>query len=401
MKVLHVAQYIYDNKYEEFTKNKSGLGIMVRDICSSLSKYDEIFLLTHAITPGHKEGYTILKHTWPDVLRNLKLKNVIRGLKDFIVTNTTIRSKIRLLYYAINGGCLEYWIKEIAPDAIHVHEYTPAVQPFITLCLKKNLPLVVTCHGLLCEKDCEAYIKDTEKIIMREYENKKFILTVISSSIKDKLLKYYKNTGGGQIQVILNGVGAVKKQNAPSFLFNEQKRVHLLCVGQLSDRKNQIQIAKAVRLMEKDMLDQLEVLFVGNDTMNGYIQKQVAQMGLDDVITCVGFVDRDELYKYYDNADGLIMASKDEGFGLPVVEAMAYGVPSVMFQDVDAFSDLFSQDCMIPVADRSDHALKEAIIQLIDKKWDKEKIKKASERFSLEEMAKKYHLCYENIMRAG
>ncbi len=81
MKVLHVAQYIYSDDYSEFQRSKTGLGIMVNDICRVSSQYNDTFLFTHAITNGHKESFNIVKHTWADFICGIRINNFLLSFR--------------------------------------------------------------------------------------------------------------------------------------------------------------------------------------------------------------------------------------------------------------------------------------------------------------------------------
>lgn len=390
MKVLHVAQYIYDKSYKEFTKSKSGLGIMVQDICASLADYDEVFLLTHRITPGHRNKYTILKHTWWDVIKNIKFKNVLKGFKVFLFTKTNLRAKLHLMYYAINVGCLEYWIKKLSPDIVHIHEYTPSMMGFIRLCHETKTTFMVTCHGLLAEKKCEFYVKESEKQIMDLYKERNFYITTVSTSVKEKLIKYYHVENSLKIEVIFNGVEA---KETP-FMYDKKAPYVLLCVGQLSEGKNQSQIIDAVSLMHTDVKDKIKVYLIGNDLLNGELQKKIETCGLQNQIICTGFMEREELNQYYESAAGVIVASLTEGFGLPIVEAMMYGIPVAIFSDIDAVKDLYSESAFVLVDQRTAEALSGGIEELITRNWNKDQIRSHAQKFSLESMSIKYHEIY-------
>ena len=52
MKLLFVAPYIYAPKYKEHSKNKTGFGVMVYDIASSIVKQNnQVKLVTYAFGP--------------------------------------------------------------------------------------------------------------------------------------------------------------------------------------------------------------------------------------------------------------------------------------------------------------------------------------------------------------
>lgn len=52
MKVMIIAPYIYDDNMIEFTKNKTGFGLMVQNIVSSVAELENVVLLTRVITKG-------------------------------------------------------------------------------------------------------------------------------------------------------------------------------------------------------------------------------------------------------------------------------------------------------------------------------------------------------------
>jgi len=57
--------------------------------------------------------------------------------------------------------------------------------------------------------------------------------------------------------------------------------------------------------------------------------------GSDERIKLLGFIDDDELVEFYDSLDVYVHPSKYEGWGLPIVEALARGKPVVVFEDAE------------------------------------------------------------------
>jgi glycosyltransferase involved in cell wall biosynthesis len=57
--------------------------------------------------------------------------------------------------------------------------------------------------------------------------------------------------------------------------------------------------------------------------------QKVKEMSLEDEVVFTGYVDRDDVPVFYNAAEMLVFPSICEGFGLPVMEAMACGVPVV------------------------------------------------------------------------
>ena len=62
------------------------------------------------------------------------------------------------------------------------------------------------------------------------------------------------------------------------------------------------------------------------------LRRYAADLGLADAVHFAGRVDDAALAEAYESADVLVVASEHEGFCLPVVEAMAHGLPVVAYR---------------------------------------------------------------------
>lgn len=108
-------------------------------------------------------------------------------------------------------------------------------------------------------------------------------------------------------------------------------RPFILHVGDLHPRKNQIGLIKAFRelLAAHPNLPHMLVLAGKRTWFAPKVLDQVRKSGLEERIVLPGFVDDDFLPVLYNAADVFAFPSFYEGFGLPVVEAMACGRPIV------------------------------------------------------------------------
>lgn len=72
-------------------------------------------------------------------------------------------------------------------------------------------------------------------------------------------------------------------------------------------------------------------LIIGSDgPLRSDLERQVDQLGIREHVRFTGFIPQEELPQYYQAADLFIMPTRAlEGFGLPVVEAMACGTPAL------------------------------------------------------------------------
>jgi glycosyltransferase involved in cell wall biosynthesis len=103
----------------------------------------------------------------------------------------------------------------------------------------------------------------------------------------------------------------------------------ILSVGVLQTRKN---VLNALRALET-LPQRYRLILVGGD---GYgseiIHDYIRRQGLGSRVQVRGYVTFEELRSLYQSASVLLFPSWEEGFGLPVLEAMANGLPVVASQ---------------------------------------------------------------------
>jgi glycosyltransferase involved in cell wall biosynthesis len=100
----------------------------------------------------------------------------------------------------------------------------------------------------------------------------------------------------------------------------------ILSVGVLQTRKNTL---NSLRALEK-LPDRYRLILVGGDgygseAIHAYIRSQ----GLGPRVQVRGYVTLGELHSLYQSASTLLFPSLEEGFGIPLLEAMANGLPAV------------------------------------------------------------------------
>ena len=99
---------------------------------------------------------------------------------------------------------------------------------------------------------------------------------------------------------------------------------------------------------------------------------------------------------FYSQSDFNILASIAEGFGLSIIEALYFGIPSIIFNDIDIYEDI-GKTSIIGIKNRTDEALAKGIEKMFLASWDSRKISKSFKKFDIEEMANKYLLNYKAI----
>lgn len=102
---------------------------------------------------------------------------------------------------------------------------------------------------------------------------------------------------------------------------------YLLYVGTVEPRKNLIRLLKAYSLLKREQGIVHHLVLAGG---RGWEADDIYRMaeGLPDVVL-TGYISAEEKNALYENADVFVFPSLYEGFGIPPLEAMAFGCPVV------------------------------------------------------------------------
>lgn len=110
----------------------------------------------------------------------------------------------------------------------------------------------------------------------------------------------------------------------------------VLYVGGMSPHKNLSALVEAFsRIVELPGESDVRLVLVGDYRGDSFfseytdLKARIERLGLDRRVTFAGFVEDEELVALYNAASVFVLPSLEEGFGLPVVEAMACGAPVV------------------------------------------------------------------------
>jgi glycosyltransferase involved in cell wall biosynthesis len=113
----------------------------------------------------------------------------------------------------------------------------------------------------------------------------------------------------------------------------ETKRgADLLFVGRLAPNKAQHELVKLLAVYRRTFDPGARLWLVGGTTSHRYdlaLARFVERANLADAVVCTGPVSDASLRAYYDAADVFVSLSRHEGFGVPLVEAMAHDLPVV------------------------------------------------------------------------
>jgi glycosyltransferase involved in cell wall biosynthesis len=103
----------------------------------------------------------------------------------------------------------------------------------------------------------------------------------------------------------------------------------ILYLGRLQARKNLLRLVEAFNQVRRAGFPHKLVLAGKRDSLFGTVLARIRDLKLANMVILPGFVRDEHIPFFYSAADLFVFPSLYEGFGLPVIEAMACGVPVI------------------------------------------------------------------------
>jgi glycosyltransferase involved in cell wall biosynthesis len=144
----------------------------------------------------------------------------------------------------------------------------------------------------------------------------------------------------------------------------EGKKVLFTC-RQLIPRKGVRYLIKAMPFIMQIHPD-VRLLIAGDGMEREYLEKLISNLGLNDNVVLLGWLQNDLLPDYYNASDVVVMPSLEEGFGIPTAEAMGCELP-VVSTDAGGLIEVVQDGITgIIVPKANEKALAEAVLKLLD-----------------------------------
>ena len=120
---------------------------------------------------------------------------------------------------------------------------------------------------------------------------------------------------------------------------------------EFNGRKGHVEVVEALALLKQQGIN-IKVQFAGNSKLGGIdkIKAFAEDKGLADRVEFVGFLDRNQLSTFLDNADLYVMPTRAEGLPRVIIEAMAKGLPCIT-TPVSGNPELVDEHFLVPYED--------------------------------------------------
>ena len=267
-----------------------------------------------------------------------------------------------------------------------------------------SVPRVVTVHDVLALRMPQYFsklISERYRVLARSVVRRSDLVITGSSSSRDDIAELL-GVDPARIRVTPYGVepAFAPREADPDELERRfgVRPPFVLCVGTLEPRKN---LAGAVRAFERvqDDFPEHTLAIIGG---RGWKQAEVEQAmaGTDARMVRTGYVADEDLPLLYSAADLFLFPSFGEGFGFPVLEAMACGT-AVVAGDTTSVPEL-AGDAALLVDPGSVEAIADAIRAVLGDESTRERLSAAglerSRDFSWERCAEQTVAVYRELL---
>lgn len=230
-------------------------------------------------------------------------------------------------------------------DVIHVNSGSPIVE-FISICAasKARIPIKIAHSHSCINVENYANYPFTKQIIYT-------ILHFVQRYLRTKATYCAACSKKAGISLFGEEVLASSKWklirnliDTKMYMYNEDVRtlfrkkisdspcVIMGCIGLLNENKNQIFAIRLVNKLKKNGLQNIKLLLIGKDMLNGKLKKAADELEVADSVIFLGVSDCVE--KWLQAMDIFLMPSKSEGLAIAALEAQTAGLPCILSNQI-------------------------------------------------------------------
>lgn len=361
----------------------SGIGKYVLELVNALSQKDV------------KNKYFLYEYDHTNVIRPVEKEN-------FSYLILKLHTKMRSMRIFLEQFLFSRFIKNQGLDVFHGPSFMlPVFKPKGTKC-------VITVHDLTFLRYPESFTFETKlyyKLFFRQSIKNADMIIADSQATKDDIMLYY-HVPKNKIKVIYLGVDKAFTPVADKFhVAKVQKKYALpkkffLFTGLLSPRKNIEGVLRAFNSLNIDLYKEYHFVIVGGKGwLYDPIFKYVEEHNLKERVHFTGYIDEGDLPVFYTLAEALVFPSFYEGFGLPILEAMACGCP-VITSNISSMPEV-AGDAALLVDPKNTQNILTAMEKIVsDKELRKKLVEKGYEQakqFTWEKTAEETLALYKQV----
>ncbi len=251
-------------------------------------------------------------------------------------TKEILMPRVRLPYGSRFISLMLFFWKYRKESFDIVHWFHPRVYPFFWFVPARKI--IVTVHGAgdITAPSHFVFSRTIFNFVLKNFHKYIDEIIVVSNFAKKEVVDNY-GFPPEKVEVVYNGGGEIYKPLDKGYsqkLVLDKYKIdgnYILDVSRLQPHKNIVTLIEAYGIMRKENPERLEKLVIVGDTAYNTTDEYDARersLFINDIIF-ISFVPGEDLNAIYSGANLFAFPSLNEGFGLPVLEAMASGTPVI------------------------------------------------------------------------
>ncbi len=235
------------------------------------------------------------------------------------------------------------------------------------------------------------------KLVIRRAAHKSKLVLTPSEFVK-KDLADFAGTSSNKIRVTYEAADKIL-ESAEKYEALDGKKF-IMYVGRPTPHKNLPRLVEAFNIVRRSVPELRLVLVGKNDANFERLKTYAKNRNLDSQVIFTGFIDEGQLRWLYENAASYAFPSLSEGFGLPALEAMVYGVPVVSSNSTclpEIYGDAAEYFDPKNISDMADKILKVLTEEELAEKLSKKGRAQAS-KYSWQKMAEQTLGAYKEVL---
>ncbi len=296
-----------------FREKKHGMDIVVLELIRHLQKIDL------------KNNYVVFVKPGPD--------------------NSCIKETANFKIVQLSGGIYPVWEQWALPKAVEKEKCDILHCTSNTAPLSIKIPLVLTLHDIIYMERLSFFKKGASlyqkfgnlyrRIIVPRIVKKTDKIITVSKFEKKRIVEYF-GLNNNKLSVVYNGVGRhfvkINEQSKKQFISNKYNLPDkfIFFLGNTDPKKNTLRVLKAYELYLRKSSKKLPL--VVSDFNKKLLKQSLSKINAENIIDNIyltGYISNMDLPAVYSQSELFLYPSLRESFGIPIIEAMACGVPVI------------------------------------------------------------------------
>lgn len=297
------------------------------------------------------------------------------------------------LYNRLVGAIDEH---DVTFDLIHAHFTHPSGSAAARLSAETGVPYVLTSHeneDWLAQlhtdgapdverawREAEAIVRVNEKDapLLRQYNDD--VRSIPNGFSRDELPvldrnQARRNVGIGADQDLVFGLGAMQK------------------------RKRWGDLLEAMALVAEERGgDSVTCAIAGRGPEKSTMKRRVSELGLEEVVSVLGYIPQSELASWMNAADIFALASESEGNPTVLFEALGCGTPYVGTNVGGVPEIITSEEYGLLCPPGDPETLAERLLEGFEREWDRDRIREYGEQFTWDRVVDRLFEVYMDVL---